>query len=391
MHEETQRSALEAMAEGQGAEGALASSGASPGESPYYNRIFWASYKGQSRGVWGGILLGGGLGSVAGLAIAGAATLASGAAFLALAPVIVPIAAVGGMMYAKDVFGTSGAVAGAVAAGMEISEERRHMEELGKAPVIGQAAAAPVAVGNAMQVAAPVNVMSDYTKVGHMASGELAYTGNEEFKLFGEKHHDIDERPLYFGKVGLAGAAIGGILTGAVAFVGGGIEHAVHDTDMFHHLVDKLKEDAVANAVQGVTGSAADVARATAEKAAESTANTLVNTVVTASGAAVGASYGVNRHYFRNVFNVSNALYDGHLDEIGKQKAQQDELEAIQAQAVMLQHQHAQAAAAPLVIASAMAAQPVGGVPTKNVNVRSAVLADRQVAAQEMPMGHAVS
>jgi hypothetical protein len=374
MHQETERSALEAMAEGQGAEGAIASSGASPGESPYYNRIFWASYKGQSRGQWGGILLGGGLGSVAGLAIAGTAALATGVGFITLAPAITAVAAVGGMMYAKDVFGTSGAVAGAVAAGMEISEERRHIEELNKARGIApnQENTSAVTAVSALQVAAPTDLMSDYAKVGHMASGELAYTGDEQFKLFGEKHHDIDERPLYFGKVGLAGAAIGGVLAGAVAFVGGGFESALEHTDIYHHLTENIGGANPAD-----------------------TAKTLTNTVVTASGAAVGATYGINRHYFRNVFNVSNAMYDGHIDEIGKQQAQQEQLESIQERIVELQRQRAAAAAAPLLAASEIATTPISkpyDTPSsKNVNMKSAILAERYVTAPESHPQQAMS
>ncbi|MBY0354976.1 MAG: hypothetical protein K2Q12_04515, partial [Rickettsiales bacterium] len=33
-------------------------SSAAPGDSPFYNRVFWASYKGLSRGLLGGLLLG---------------------------------------------------------------------------------------------------------------------------------------------------------------------------------------------------------------------------------------------------------------------------------------------------------------------------------------------
>lgn len=389
MQNEKWQAVTDSLVEGKDGEPTLNTSGASPGESPYYNRIFMASFKGQSRGAWGGVLLGGGLGAVAGVAVAAvtAALMPAAVTFAAVVMPVVAITTMGGMLYGKDVFSTSGAVAGAVAAGMEIAEERRHSEELLKVNGVGQGAAsvAPLSsmpVGNVVQVAAPTSIMSDYKKVGHMAAGEIAYTGNEQFTLFGEKHHDIDERPLYFGKVGVAGAAIGALFAGVVAYTGGGLVEGLEHSEMFGHLVDKL----------GLAGDAA-------------TTTALAQTVVTASGAAAGATYGINRHYFRNVFNVSNALYDGNLDEIGKQQAQQQDIELLRVQTVEKIHDQANDAP-PLPKAIAVTSGPIGavqvvsdstkaqaggaveaargkvdaGLPSKQVSVKDAVLAEMQVA-----------
>jgi hypothetical protein len=383
MSDESQQAVKNALAESKQSESSVGSSGATPGESPYYNRVMWASYKGQSRGQWGGVLLGGGLGATAGVAVAAVTALAVGTAFSAVVLPVVAVSAMGGMLYGKEVFGLSGAVAGAVSAGMEIAEERRHAEEQGKGQAQGQGAVATAATAKAVQVAAPTTTtMSDYTKVGHMASGEIAYTGNEEVKLFGDKHHDIDERPIYFGKVGAAGAAIGAAFAGAVAYAGGGLMDALEHTESFKHLLDAMNISGGAVAATGVA-----------------------QTMVTASGAAVGATYGINRHYFRNVFNVSNALYDGQIDEIGKQMAQQQSVE----QARVQNNVEASHASEPLPAAVAVAAQPVkesmpvmneqakaaprniavailSDAPTTHVEAKHAVLSDAQIKNAISPL-----
>lgn len=287
MHEENQKAQLEAMATGQmdGSDG-VHSSGAKPSDSPYYNRIFWASYKGQSRGVWGGILLGCALGAVGGALLATAIVAMAPAA--ALGAVMMPMVGIGsmvGMLYGKEVFGLSGAVAGAVSAGMEIAEERRHNEEI----VAGKMVAAGQGVTTAN--------MDDHTKVSKMASGELPYEGNESTYLFGQKHHDYGDRPSYFPSVGVAGAAIGALFGAVMVAVGGGLVGGLEHLPIFEHLVSN--GGALANA--GIS------------------AATVTGATVIGGTSLIGATYGINRHYFRQVFATSNSMYDGHLAHLGQE------------------------------------------------------------------------
>ncbi len=264
-------------------------SGADPSESPYYNRIFWASYKGQSRGLWGGLLLGAGLGTLAGLAIGvGAAFIPAVAASGVVTSVVAAITgagALGGMIYAKQVFTLSGAVAGAVAAGMEISEERE--KERGQAKTL--------TTGVDKNVLSDIEAMVAEAKpsdLGKMATGEKQYKGNEKFSWFGRKHHGEGERPLFFAGVGLAGAAIGAAAGLLIALVGGEGLTALQHLGVFEGGIDGLE-----------------------------LSKTTMGGIVTAGTALIGASYGINRHNYRDVFDVTNKLYDGELLGRAKEKS----------------------------------------------------------------------
>jgi len=260
-------------------------SGADPSESPYYNRIFWASYKGQSRGLWGGLLLGAGLGAIGGLAIGIGVALIPGvaAAGVAASTVVTAIAGMGalaGMMYSKEVFTLSGAVAGAVAAGMEIAEERER--ERGISQSVEQTAKQPVMTEDISTV---VDAVAEKFDSGKLATGEKPYKGNETFSWLGRKHHGEGERPLFFAGVGLAGAAIGAAAGIIIALVGG------EGMSLLQHM--GVGTDLGLNA-------------------------TAVGGVLTAGTTLIGASYGINRHNYRDVFDVTNKLYDGAL--LGKAK-----------------------------------------------------------------------
>jgi hypothetical protein len=286
MHVENQQAQLEAIAEGQlGGSDGVHNSGARPSDSPYYNRIFWASYKGQSRGMWGGILLGCALGAGAGIALAGVIAMMSGVGMTAaLVLPMIGIGSLGGMVYAKEMFGVSGAVAGAVAAGMEISEERRHMEELARS------AGVPLVVDANGTVH-----MDEHKLVSKMASGEIPYQGNETTSLFGAKHHEYGERPSFFSSVAVAGAAIGALFGGVMALVGGGMVGGLEHLPVFEHMFSS-------------GGPLVNVTPAMQASIAQAT--------VVGGTALVGATYGINRHYFRKFFNISNDMYDGKLGEI---------------------------------------------------------------------------
>ncbi len=288
MHVENEQAQLEAIAAGrtEGSDG-VHNSGALPSDSPYYNRLFWASYKGQSRGVWGGILLGCLLGAAGGVVLAGALAAIGGVGITAaLVAPMVGIGSMVGMLYGKEVFGLSGAVAGAVAAGMEISEERRHAEE--------QARGVGVGTGDLAPVNSALGMMSDHTKVSKMASGELPYSGDEDSFFFGKKHHEFGDRPSFFGDVAISGALIGALFGAVMSYVGGGMLGSLEHVDAFSKLVGS------GGPLAGISATAAGVA-------------------VTGGCSLVGATYGINRHYFRNLFNVSNDLYDGKVVELGKE------------------------------------------------------------------------
>jgi hypothetical protein len=276
--------------------------------------------------LWGGILLGAGLGALGGLAIGSAVAIATSTAGLLL-----PVAgafALAGMVYGKEVFTLSGAVAGAVAAGMEISEEREKLREKGmqererarddalslrlnQSPSL--AGALPIsALGvSALSEKLSVNPLKDSTEealtttsdaasakqaeeeksakdLTKMATGEKPYNGDEKSTWFGKKHHKEGERPVFFPRVGLAGAAIGALAGALISLVGGELIHSVE-------------------ALNGLAALGAEGA--------------IVSAIVIAGTSLIGASYGINRHHYRDVFKITNDLYDGGLFEPTKQHA----------------------------------------------------------------------
>jgi len=97
-------------------------SGADPTESPFYNRVFQGAYKGATRGMLGGMTLFGLFGAVIGL---GVGAFSSVPLLLAM-----PLFAGIGMLFGKDLFGEVGTVAGGIATGLEVIEERQRAREL---------------------------------------------------------------------------------------------------------------------------------------------------------------------------------------------------------------------------------------------------------------------
>ncbi len=256
---------------------ASGSSGASPGESPYLNRITWASYKGLSRGQLGGLVLGGliGLGVGAVAAAAGAAIMpALGLGALGtgtLAAVVAGFTAIGAKYY-YDIFKQVGATSGAVAAGMEINEERSQVMNIKLDTIL--------------------NVLAKDGKISpeeiKIIEDDVEAVYRQGAKDFEKKFHD---KPAYFWQIGAVGALAG---VAAVAALGGAgyLVHLMeYGAEHTAELVDKFSKPLAAVALGG--------------------------------GALAGASYGINRNYYRNVLNVTNALFEGNLAEIEMQRARQ--------------------------------------------------------------------
>ena len=255
------------------------SSGASPGESPYLNRITWASYKGLSRGQLGGIVLGGLIGLGVGIATAGllmpfSASIASsiGIGVTGLTTAIVGGFTAIGAKYYYDVFKQVGATSGAMAAGMEISEERSQVMNIKLDTIL--------------------NVLA---KDGKISAEEIKTIEDDVEAVYRQGTHNFEkkfiDKPAYFWQIGTVGAVAGAAV---VAALGGGaylMELIVHGADAASHMVDAV--------------------------------NPALGAVALGGGALAGATYGINRNYYRHVFNVTNALFEGNLAEIEKQRARQ--------------------------------------------------------------------
>lgn len=256
------------------------SSGASPGESPYLNRITWASYKGLSRGQLGGIVLGGLIGLGVGAAVAAVAAMAITPAALASIGIGLPAlttAIVGGFTaigakYYYDVFKTVGATSGAMAAGMEISEERSQVMNIKLDTIL--------------------NVLA---KDGKITPEEIKTIEDDVEAVYRQGTHNFEkkfiDKPAYFWQIGAVGALAGAAI---VAAMGGGaylMELVAHGAEAANHMVGEV--------------------------------STALGAVALGGGALAGATYGINRNYYRHVFNVTNALFEGNLAEIEKQRAHQ--------------------------------------------------------------------
>lgn len=243
-------------------------SGASPGESPYLSRITWASYKGLSRGQLGGIALGG----LVGLGVGIAAT-AVVALFVPLGMPFVAAAVLGataiGAKYYHDVFKEVGAISGAVAAGMEIGEERSQVLNIKLDTIL--------------------NVMA---KKGEISPEEVKIIEDDVESVYQTGARNVEKKftkpEPFFWKVGLVGAVAGVLLLAAM----GGVGYVM--AALSGHVIDL---------------------------GAFFAANTTMIATAAAGSALAGASYGINRNLYRNVIDVTNALYEGDLSEIAKQRA----------------------------------------------------------------------
>lgn len=255
-------------------------SGASPGESPYLNRITWASYKALSRGQLGGLVLGGLVGLGVGIAAAAVSSVAlpalglpalTGGGLTALAAGFGAI----GAKYYYDVFKYVGAASGAVAAGMEIGEERNQVMNIKLDTIL--------------------NVLA---KDGKISPGEIKAIEDDVEDVYRKGTHNFEkkfiDKPRYYWQVGIVGALAGLALFAAI---GGAGYIATLFTD---HAVD-IGDFFVKHSSALFAGGA--------------------------GMALAGASYGINRNNYRNVLNITNALYEGNLAEVEKQRARQYGLE----------------------------------------------------------------
>lgn len=261
-------------------------SSAAPGDSPFYNRVFWASYKGLSRGLLGGLLLGAALGAAVGGLVAGGLALAVGGVTATVASVVVGGAAMIGMKYYKDVFSLVGANTGAIAAAMEINEERNQVvnQKLDKLLEL-----------EVRRARLDPQELEDLHKDARLAR-------HRGLQYFEDKLQSGS--PVFWG-LAAVGAAVGAVFGGILLWAGYDVF-----TDMLKH---------------------AGLASETASLGATAMGGALVS--ATALG---GATFGINRHYFRQHFNVTNALYEGDLRYVGKAREQekQSAIEACEQQAL---------------------------------------------------------
>lgn len=259
-------------------------SGASPGESPYLNRITWASYKALSRGQLGGLVLGGLIGLGVGIAAAALSAVAlpalpalgvSALGGTGIAAVVGGFTAVGAKYY-YDVFKEVGAASGAVAAGMEIAEERSQVMNIKLDTIL--------------------NVLA---KDGKISPQEIKIIEDDVEAVYQKGTHNFEkkfiDKPTYFWQIGAVGALAGMALLAAIGGAG--------------YLVSAL------------VGHAPDLGVFFAAQ------NIPILGAAVAGSALAGASYGINRNLYRHVLNVTNALFEGNLGEVEKQRARQYGLE----------------------------------------------------------------
>lgn len=255
-------------------------SGASPAQSPYSNRAFWGSYKNLSRGLWGGIMVGGVLGVVVGSALAVATIPIIGFSWGIIGGII-GVTTLGTTAYYAEKFSLAGAAAGAVSTAIEIYEERKATEALEKGESLTkgqQEALSRKTNGNKGEL------KNDYTPENNPA--------DERF------------RPFYW-KVGLAGAIIGG----AVALVAN------------HFGFGEMLTGHTGNATETLTKGIASLSEKTSMSI-----STITNSLIAAGGALAGATFGINRYYLRQPFYFANALFEGDLSQYKKQREHEKQL-----------------------------------------------------------------
>jgi hypothetical protein len=248
-------------------------SSAAPGDSPFYNRVFWASYKGLSRGLFGGLLLGAALGAAVGGIVAGGLALAVGGVTATAASVVIGGAAMIGMKYYKDVFSIVGANTGAIAAAMEINEERNQVvnQKLDKLLELEVRRAG-------LDPKELEELQKDARLVRHRG-----------LQYFEDK---LTSGPPVFWGLAAVGAVVGAVFGGVLLWAG---------YDTFSELLKHA-------------GLGADAAGMGA---------TAMGTALVGAASLGGATFGINRHYFRQHFNVTNALYEGDLRYVSKQRDQE--------------------------------------------------------------------
>lgn len=255
-------------------------SGASPAQSPYSNRAFWGSYKNLSRGLWGGIMVGGVLGLVVGSALAVATIPMIGFSWGVIGGII-GVTTLGTTAYYAEKFSLAGAAAGAVSTAIEIYEERKATEALEK--------------GEAL------------TKGQQEALHRKTNGVNGELKNdYTPENNPADERfrPFYW-KVGLAGAVIGGVVAIVANYFG------------FGEMLTGHTGNATETLQQGITS--------LSEKTSMSV-GAITNSLIAAGGALAGATFGINRYYLRQPFYFANALFEGDLSQYKKQREHEKQL-----------------------------------------------------------------
>lgn len=254
-------------------------SGASPGASPYYNRTFWASYKGQARGQLAGIFLGaiGGLGI--GLILGGiAAVAASALGFTAVGPLAVLgiVAAASTAVGAKYYYGMMrdiGNVSGAISAAMEVNEERSRVINIKLDTLLN------VLAREDRLSKDEVNKIQDAVESVYQ-EGEAKY----EKRFF--------RKPAVIWQVAAVGALAGMALVAAIGTAG----YLFLGEQIGHTLATTLGEHVSSAVIAGLG---------------------------LAGGALTGASYGINRDLMRPLVNFTNALFEGDLKEYSRQVEQQ--------------------------------------------------------------------
>jgi hypothetical protein len=203
----------------------------------------------------------------------GGLALAVGGVTATIASVLVGGAAMIGMKYYKDVFSLVGANTGAIAAAMEINEERNQVvnQKLDKLLEleVRRAGLAP-------------SELEELHKEARLAR-------HRGLQYFDDKLQSGS--PVFWG-LAAVGAVVGAIFGGVLLWAG---------YDVFKDMLSHA----------GLSAEAAGIG------------TTAMGSALVGATALGGATFGINRHYFRQHFNVTNALYEGDLRYVGKARAQE--------------------------------------------------------------------
>lgn len=274
-------------------------------EGPYYHESWWEAYKGGVKGLLGGLIIGGGVGAIAGVMAAGAIALILGGAVtpLAVGGIVLGFSAFGAYHGASE-FAHVGIVTGAVSAAQEIAEDRLRDHDLSrfaelKREIVGIKemikGKTPEEVEKAQEVCEP-----------GVPSIRAVEQAQEHYRTqHCDDYHCPPEgmKPVFWkvGLVGLLAGAAGGALLGW-----GGVHSVLSE------IIEKFTgEHAALDGLKNL--SAAQTAGISA-----------------VAGGAIGASFGINRDLFRGVFDTTDRWFKGILvRENGKNRARAVQVDAV--------------------------------------------------------------
>lgn len=264
-------------------------------KGPYFYATKWGSYKGARRGELGGSLIGMGVGTLVGIAAAAITVVATGALSL---PVVLPIVlgcAAGGTLLGIHEFANIGTVSGAVSSAHNLAEKRIKEFEQSK---FAKLEAKVDALAQAVTGKKTADLDPSVQAAGKADAALAEYHENGyPTRHCDESHCKPEDRRLYFPFVGLVGAVVG-LAVGAVMGYAGLADHLLHALGEGGHIL-------------GHTG--------------------VVAGTMTVTGL-FGASFGINRDLFRQVFDITDPLFEGRMPGKTTEKSTEIEIHPIEPQ-----------------------------------------------------------